>query len=122
MSEKINYKVVGPVNITDAQGNVQGTYAIGHVYEFDKEIGDLYLEQGLVELVSEEVEAPVEAPEETPEGILEATQSAQIETAKYKILEEVAIFNEIAEVGTIVDIAVDLGDKLVEDKIAEKVD
>ena len=49
---KGKYKVLGPIAITDGQGQKQGEYRVGVVYEFTEDVGDLYVSQGLAEKVA----------------------------------------------------------------------
>lgn len=48
------YRVIGTINITDGQGQVQGTYPIGSVHAFSVEQGEIYVQEGLAEEVTDE--------------------------------------------------------------------
>ena len=48
------YRVIGPINIMDGQGQVQGSYPVNSIHAFTTDIGDVYLEKELVEEVIEE--------------------------------------------------------------------
>ena len=146
--ELANYKITGQVAIKDNQGEVQGYYPVGAVYTFTKEVGDAYVAEGIAELTEEvsggEAEEIAEAPApeaeapvaETPDAPVENTDvptqaeenatigldEATLEKGAYKITGEVALFGDIQEIGSIVEIEKNLGDKLVEDGLAEKVE
>lgn len=149
---KENYKVVGKIEIKDGQGEVQGVYTEGFVYAFEKEKGDVYVEQGLAEAtdhpvgskpsagasaptVEEKVEAPiVEAPtvptqeeENATIGIDPALAGGdthvEVKHALYKIVGEgVELFGNTVEAGEEYEIAEEVGDALVAEGKAEKIE
>ena len=56
--EVAKYKIIGKAEYTDEFGNVQGELEIGSVQELPIEVGEKFVEEGVAEAYTEEVEAP----------------------------------------------------------------
>jgi hypothetical protein len=66
MNEKGMFRVIGTINVKDGSGYDSVVYQNGQEVEFDLEVGNNYVEQGLAERIDggEEVETTEDAPVE----------------------------------------------------------
>lgn len=148
---KENYKVIGKIEIMDGQGEVQGVYTQGFVYAFEKEKGDMYVEQGLAELTDHPVgakpsagasapdnnpiddsskvkltddSAPIEMGKtDVPAQDQEGATPVEIKHATYRITgDNIELFGNIVINGEEYNIAEEVGDALVADGKAEKLE
>lgn len=58
------YKITGKAEYTDEQGNVEGELEIGSIQELPTPVGDVFVEKGVAEKVTEEMPEPENLPEE----------------------------------------------------------
>jgi hypothetical protein len=128
--ELFNFKVLSPIPFKDGSGNIQGEYRTGQICSFSKEVGAHYIEQGLAVLLDNEgneVDIVTEEVEETPVPT-QAEEDKVLNTpinnvAKFKITApDVKVFGDIMEEGSVVELADDIGELLVKDGSAERVE
>lgn len=140
--ELFSFKVLSPIPFKDGSGNIQGEYRTGQICNFSAEVGSHYIEQGLAvqidPVTGEELEpAPGESAvvtDETDELKNEPDMPSQTEeneilntptnnVAKFRITApDVKVFGDIMEEGSVVELADDIGELLVKDGSAERVE
>jgi len=129
--ELFNFKVLSPIPFRDGSGNIQGEYRVGQICSFSAETGAHYVEQGLavlldkdgneIEIKIEEVEPEELAPTQAEENKILNTLSNEV--AKFRITApDVKVFGDIMEEGSVVELADDIGELLVKDGSAERVE